>query len=322
MLRETGPLPPEPASLAVLMVRDGLLTRFWAEQFLLGKWRGFTIGQYKVLERLGSGRTGSVYLCEEPLTRKQVALKILPPNRARNRTWLERFYQEARALAASDHPNVIRASVIFSVDETYYIAMEYVDGPSFQEIVKREGAMNPLRACHYICQAATGLQYLHETVGLIHCGLKPDDLLVDRTDLVKIIDLGEAYFLNGAWDTSNSHLHSYESYRDDVATYLAPEQAISGHNVDIRADIYSLGMTFYFLLTGQPPFGEGTVAQKLIWHQLRQPKPIRSIRPDVPEELAPMVEKMTAKQPDQRYSTAGEVVAALERWTRLPIPPL
>src|SRR6516225_7657497 len=163
-----GPLPSDPRQLAGILVRDGVLTQFQAEQFLQGKWRRFTIGKYKVLERLGQGGMGSVYLCEHKFMRRRAAVKVLPAAKAEDPSSLERFYREARAVAALDHPNIVRAYDIDQDDKLHFLVMEYVDGSSLQEMVKRGGPMDPIRAAHYIRQAAHGLQHAHETAGLVH----------------------------------------------------------------------------------------------------------------------------------------------------------
>jgi len=311
-------IPPEPGKFAGLMVRDGILTHFQAEQFCQGKWRRFTIGRYKVLERLGAGGMGSVYLCEHKLMRRRVAVKVLPTAKADDPASLERFYREARAVAALDHPNIVRAYDIDQDDKLHFLVMEFVDGANFQEIVKRSGPMEVLRAAHYIRQAALGIQHAHEAAGLVHRDIKPGNILVDRNGIVKVLDMGLARFFH---DEEDILTKKYDENVLGTADYLAPEQALDSHGVDIRADIYSLGATFYFILTGRPPFAEGSVAQKLIWHQTRQPKPVRSIRPDVPAELAAVLEKAMAKDPAQRYQTPLAVAEALTPWTQTPIPP-
>src|SRR5437588_10824400 len=154
--RAGGKLPIDPKQLAALMIRDSILTHFQAEQILQGKWRRFTIGKYKVLERLGAGGMGSVYLCEHKLMRRRVAVKVLPTAKADDPSSLERFYREARAVAALDHPNIVRAYDIDQDEKLHFLVMEYVDGASLQEIVKRSGPLDPLRAAHYIRQSALG----------------------------------------------------------------------------------------------------------------------------------------------------------------------
>jgi serine/threonine protein kinase len=316
-LRSGNSFPDEPGKMAGLMVRDGLLTHFQAEQVLLGKWRRFTIGKYKVLERLGSGGMGSVYLCEHKFMRRRVAVKVLPAAKAEDPASLERFYREARAAAALDHPNIVRAYDIDQDENLHFLVMEYVDGASLQEIIKKTGPMNVLRACHYTRQAAIGMQHAHEA-GLVHRDIKPGNLLVDRTGTVKVLDMGLARFFH---DEEDILTKKYDESVLGTADYLAPEQALDSHGVDIRADVYSLGATFYFCLTGQPPFNEGTVAQKLIWHQTRQPKPVRSVRADVPETVAAVIDKMMVKDRAKRYQNPAQVADALAPFTTKPIPP-
>jgi serine/threonine protein kinase len=317
-LRAAGLVPAEPARVAGFLIRDGLLTHFQAEQILHGKWRRFTIGKYKVLERLGSGSAASIYLCEHKLARRRVAVKVLPTASASDPSSLERFYREARALSALAHPNIVRAYDIDQDDTLHFLVMEYVDGSSLQEIVEKGGPMAVIRAAHYMRQAALGLQHMHESAGLVHRDLKPADILLDRDGGVKIIDLGSALFCH---DEEDVLMPRFEDYIVGTPDYLAPEQALDSHGVDIRADIYSLGATFYFCLTGRTPFTEGTAAQKLIWHQTRQPKPIRQLRPEVSEGLVALIERMMAKNPAQRPQTPQEVADALAPCTAEPIAP-
>jgi serine/threonine protein kinase len=314
-LRAADALPSDPARLASLMIRDALLTSFQAQQLLAGKWRGFFIGKYKVLEKIGSGGMGTVYLAEHKFMKRRVAIKVLPKARALEPSSLERFYREAKAIAALDHPNIVRA---YDVDvdrladgtDLHFLVMEYVDGISFQDWVKARGPLDPPRAAHYIYQAAQGLHHAH-TIGLVHRDIKPGNLLVDRHGIVKILDMGLARFFH---DEEDLLTKKYDENVLGTADYLAPEQAIDSHTVDIRADIYSLGGTFYFMLTGRSPFGEGTVAQKLIWHQTRRPKPILELRPDVPADIVAVVEKMMEKSPADRYQTPLEVAEALSAY--------
>lgn len=316
-LQATSQIPSELSKFAGLFVRDGLLTFFQAEQFLLGKWKRFTIGKYKVLERLGSGGMGQVFLCEHKLMRRKVAVKVLPTAKAEDPSSLERFYREARAVAALDHPNIVRAYDIDQDDNLHFLVMEYVDGASLQDLVKKFGPMDITRTCHYMYWSAIGLQHAHEA-GLIHRDIKPGNILIDRQGTVKILDMGLARFFN---DDEDLLTKKYDESVLGTADYLAPEQAIDSHSVDGRADIYSLGATFYFMLSGHQPFVEGTVAQKLIWHQTRSPKSIRDVRADVAPGIAAIVEKMMAKDPAQRYQTPAELAEALSPWVQTPIDP-
>ncbi|HEV3261172.1 MAG TPA: serine/threonine-protein kinase [Gemmataceae bacterium] len=291
-----------------MLVRDGVLTHFQAEQISQGKWRGFTIGRYKVLERLGSGRAGAVYLCEHEPTHRRVAVKVLPTALAHDSASLERFYREARALAALDHPNIVGTYDIDQDDKLHFLVMEYVDGSSLQAITEKCGPMAIIRAAHYTRQAALGLQHAHESAGIVHRDIKPGDILVDRGGGVKIIDMGLARFCHEEEAVLTTR-------HDDMVLgtpdYMAPEQALDPHSVDTRADIYSLGATFYFCLTRHTPFREGTVAQKLIWQQTRQPEPVRQLRSNVPGGLAALIECMMSKDPAQRPQTLQVVADVL-----------
>lgn len=307
----------DPAKLAGQLVHDAILTYFQAEQLLQGKYKRFTIGKYKVLEKLGAGGMGQVFLCEHKLMRRRVAVKVLPTAKADDPSSLERFYREARAVAAVDHPNIVRAYDIDQDENLHFLVMEYVDGTNLQDLVKKAGPLDPIRACHYIYGSSVGLQHAHE-IGLVHRDIKPGNILVDRAGVVKILDMGLARFFH---DDEDVLTKKYDENVLGTADYLAPEQALDSHGVDIRADIYSLGATFYYLLTGSAPFPEGSVAQKLIWHQNRHPRHLRSLRADIPDEVVAIVDRMMMKDPAKRYQTPADVMAALARWVATPIPP-
>src|SRR5262245_16876152 len=186
--------------------------------------------------------------------------------------------------------------------------MDYVDGANLQEIVGRFGPLSIERAAHYIRQAACGLQHAHQA-GLVHRDVKPANILLERNGNVRLLDLGLARFFNDNADPLT--LQYDDRHVLGTAAYVSPDQALHRHDVDIRADVYSLGATFYFCLTGQPPFASGKVAQKLIWHQVRQPAPVRQVRAEVPDALADVLAKMMAKNPAHRYQSPAEVIAAL-----------
>ncbi|WP_052640107.1 serine/threonine protein kinase [Zavarzinella formosa] len=306
--------------LAGAMVRDGLLTYFQAEQFMLGKWRGFTIGKYKLLERIGFGGMGQVFLCEHMYMRRRVAIKVLPPAKAEEPAALGRFYREARAAAALDHPNIVRTHDIDQDGNLHFLVMEYVDGSSLLEMVKKKGPMAADRAAHYIWQSVQGLDHAYR-VGVIHRDIKPGNILVDRFGISKILDMGLARFYNSDDDMLTKKYD--EKSVLGTADYVAPEQTVNSHDVDVRADLYSLGATFYFLLAGHPPFPEGTISQKLIAHQTKKPTPIRQIRPDVPAELAAVLEGLMEKSLENRFQTPAEVYEALLPFVQGPmaLPP-
>jgi serine/threonine protein kinase len=253
------------------------------------------------------------------MVRRKVAIKVLPTSHAENRVLLGRFYREARAAGLLNHPNLVKAHDIDRDHGFHFLVMEYVDGVNLQELVTRFGPLSIPRMAHYISQAADGLQYAYKTAGLIHRDIKPANILLDRTGVVRVLDLGLVRFFHDQVDRLT--LQYDDKNVLGTADYVAPEQALNSHDVDIRADIYSLGATLYFLLTGRTLFPEGKATQKLIWHQVKQPTPLRQLRPDAPEELAAVVEKMLAKPRDARYQTPGEVIAALAPWTAEPIEP-
>jgi len=318
--RLAGPLPTDVRKLAGAMVKDGLLTYFQAEQFMLGKWRGFTIGKYKLLERIGFGGMGQVFLCEHMYMRRRVAIKVLPPAKAEEPAALGRFYREARAAAALDHPNIVRTHDIDQDGNLHFLVMEYVDGSSMLEIIRKMGPMAIDRACHYIWQSVQGLDHAFR-VGVIHRDIKPGNILVDRTGVAKILDMGLARF----YHTDDDMLTKKYDEKSVLGTadYVAPEQTINSHDVDVRADIYSLGATFYFLLAGHPPFPEGTVSQKLIAHQTKQPVPIDRLRPEIPPELTAVIRRMMAKSVTERYQNPAQVYEALKPFVpkQVPVPP-
>ena len=307
-------------ALATAMVRDGLLTKYQSKQLLSGRWRNFFIGnKYKVLERLGSGGMATVFLCEHKTMQRCVAIKVLPPDLADDADALARFYREARAVAQLRHPNIAGAYDIDHVGKMHFLVMEYVDGKDLGQLMAHRGPMAPEVAAHYIAQAALGLQHAHEA-GLVHRDIKPANLMVERSGTVKVLDLGLARFFHEEETDGLTKSLDLELVLGTL-DYISPEQALDSHEVDIRADIYSLGATFYFLLTGQGLFPGATAAQKLSRHQFSKPKAIRKLRPEVPEELAAVVERMLAKSPADRFQEPIEVVEALAPWTQEPIPP-
>jgi serine/threonine protein kinase len=313
-LRATQRLPAKPSDLAEQLIRDGLVTRFQADQLLHGKWRGFFLGHYTLLGRLGAGGMAMVFLAEHKTLHRRVALKVLPTNHAQDEESLKRFYREARAAAALEHPNIVRAYDIDKDEKVHFLVMEYVEGKQLHDLVRKHGPLDVPRAADYIRQAASGLAHAH-AAGLVHRDIKPGNLIVDTTGTVKILDMGLARFLQEGGEVLTQGVLG-------TPDYLAPEQVEDSHRVDIRADIYSLGATLYYCLTGRPPFAEGTPAQKMIAHQTREPPPIGTFRPGVPIELEEVVGTMMAKSPANRYQTPAEVVEALTPWAApTPLPP-
>jgi serine/threonine protein kinase len=304
-------LPPKPRKFAVEMIRDGLLTTFQAEQFLQGKYKGFSLGGYRILERLGAGGAGTVYLAEHEVMKRRVAIKVLPTPCAEDPALLERFRREARAAALLNHPNIVRVFDFRQEGLLHFIVMEYIEGPNLQQLVHRRGCLPIPVACEYIRQAALGLEHAHD-IGLVHRDIKPANLLVDASGAIRVLDLGLARY-EVADEESVTRMFNNQVVLG-TADYLAPEQALDLHTVDGRADIYSLGATLYTLLAGRPPFDEGSVAQKLMWHQIKEPPPVTAFRPEVPPELAALVTSMLAKQPQDRMASMAEVSESLAPW--------
>ena len=304
-----GLLPADLQQMANEFIDAELITRWQMDQLLKGKYRGFRLGKYTLKGHLGTGGMSSVYLSEHPIMRRPVAIKVLPKSRVSKSSYLERFELEARAVAALDHPNIVRAYDIDNEGDTHYIVMEDVEGRDFQRIVEHEGVLAYERAADYICQAAAGLQHAHEA-GVVHRDIKPANCLVDRTGVVKVLDMGLAKFPQDEESLSSVHKDSVVG----TADYLAPEQAVNSSKVDVRADIYGLGGTLYFLLTGHPPFPEGTLTERLSKHQREEPKSIFEDRADAPATLVDICRRMMMKKPGERIQSAADVAEQLQHW--------
>jgi serine/threonine protein kinase len=298
-----------PEKLAAAMVSAGLLTEWQAEKLQAGKHKGFMLGKYKLLSHLGKGGMSQVYLAEHMLMKRKVAIKVLPQNRVEDATYLERFRIEARAAARLDDPNIVRVYDIDQDGNTHYIVMEYVHGVDLHILVRDGGPLAYEKAADYIAQVARGLAHAHE-MNLVHRDIKPANCLVDKQHVVKLLDMGLARLID---DEASLTLDNNENVLG-TADYLAPEQALNSHKADTRADIYSLGCTLYYLLTGHPPFPDGAISERLLKHQMEQAPSIFKDRPDAPSVLVNICNRMMAKKADDRYQTANEVVERLAEW--------
>src|SRR6478672_3223679 len=296
--------------LAELLIEENLITRWQADKLLAGKHKGFRLGKYKLLGQIGKGGMSSVYLAEHEMMRRRVAIKVLPKNRVNDSSYLERFRLEARAVAKLDDPNIVRAYDIDNDGDVHYIVMEYVEGHDLHQTVVTNGPLDYETAVDYIAQVANGLQHAHE-MGLVHRDIKPANCLVDKHGTVKLLDLGLAKL---AEDDQASLTMANEENVLGTADYLAPEQALNSHEADGRSDIYSLGCTLYFLLTGSPPFPEGSISERLLKHQTARPESIFKVRPDAPPSLVEFCESMMSKKPLDRPQTAGAVATILKDW--------
>jgi serine/threonine protein kinase len=301
------------------------------------------LGDYRIIGRIGQGGMGTVYEAYHTKLKRHVALKVLTPHLTRDAKSIARFDREMEAVGRVDHPNIVRAMDAREIDGTRILVMEYVAGMNLEEVAVRVDRLNVADACEVVRQVAAGLQCAFQN-GLIHRDIKPSNLMVFRvecpasrvpshaadddgpstldsrhsTPIVKILDLGLALLRassDGSWGSG-------ETLADGTglgtvmgtADYMAPEQVTDSHSVDIRADIYSLGCTLYRLLPGQPPFSGPqyqTAFEKMVGHARDTAAPIQSIRADVPDPLAATIERMMAKDRERRFSTPGEVAAAL-----------
>jgi serine/threonine protein kinase len=316
LLQSADSVPTTPPDFAARAVRDKILTPFQARLLVQGKWKNFFLaGKYKVLEHLGTGGMGSVFLCEHRHMRRRVAVKILPPTPG-DPLHVERVRREAQAVAMLDHPNIVRAFDLDREGGLHFLVMEYIDGASLQYLVDSRGRLPLDRAVNYIAQAALGLRHAHDN-GLVHRDVKPSNLMLDWAGTVKLLDLGLARFARTADNVTQT---SDSKTVLGTADYLAPEQARSSQ-VDGRADVYALGSVAYFVLTGKPPFDGGSVAQKLIRHQTEVPAPVTALRSEIPGGLAAVVARMLAKDPAGRPQSAGRVISELRPWVVDVSPP-
>jgi WD40 repeat protein/anti-sigma factor RsiW len=268
--------------------------------------------RYRIVRLLGVGGMGAVYVAEHRVMRRLVALKVINRACIGNAGALERFRGEVRAAARLSHPNIVTTYDAEDAGETHFLVMEYVEGTDLGRLVLERGRLTVDRACDYVRQAALGLQHAFEQ-GMVHRDLKPHNLMLTPDGRVKILDFGLAHFASDAAATAG---RTASGIVLGTVDYIAPEQADSARQADVRSDIYSLGCTLYHLLAGQPPFPAGTSLQKVVAHVEKKPQPLTELRPDLPEKLMPVLERMMAKKPKHRYQTPAEVAFTLEPFLR------
>ena len=296
--------------LVKYLIECELITQWQADKFLAGKYKGFFLGKFKLLQHLGSGGMSSVYLARHVVSDQLRAIKVLPRKKVADKSYLDRFYLEARIAASLNHPNVVRIYDICEENGVHYMVMEYAKGEDLLELVNRTGPLKFADAARYIVEACEGLKHAHEKE-LVHRDIKPANLLLGEDQSVKLLDLGLA-LVNQDDDESLTVLYNEKVM--GTADYLAPEQAVNSHAVDSRADVYSLGCTLYFLLVGHPPFPKGSLAQRIANHQSTEPPCLSTLREDVPEQLLKIVEAMMCKDADERMQTCSDVQMALENF--------
>lgn len=306
---------PTPEAVAEYLINASMLTRWQADKLLEGKHKGFLLGNYVLLDMLGQGAMGTVYLAEQTLMKRRCAVKLLHPTRLKDPQLLERFLREGRAVASTDHPNIVRAYELSRTREgntdLYFLAMELATGRNLQTLVEQDGVLEYRRVGQLVRQVAIGLAHAHSK-GLIHRDIKPTNLMLDDKGVIKILDLGLARFFDDAEDDRISSVH--DSTFLGTAGYLAPEQALDSREVDARADLYSLGATAFYLLCGRPAFNEGTVVRRLMDSQLQKAPSPRIERADIPEELEHIVLRLLQPRPEDRFQSAEELVDAISNW--------
>jgi serine/threonine protein kinase len=271
----------------------------------------FVLPGYKTLGMLGRGGMAVVYKARQLRPQRLVAVKVIDRSLADDQEIVARFRQEQALTARLTHPNLVAAYDVGRAAGCPYLVMEFVPGDNLEGLAQRHGPLPVAETCEIIRQAALGLQHLHEQ-GLVHRDVKPSNLMLTPSGRVKVLDLGLARDLREAGERERITSHGQFLGTLD---YIAPEQVLDSHAVDIRADIYALGCTLYELLAGQPPFvGPGCESwfQKMKAHVEAPVPPIRKRQSDVPERLAVALGRMLAKDREGRFACPADVVAAVQ----------
>jgi serine/threonine protein kinase len=309
--RESGDA--DTLSLIKELIRRGWLTKFQIEEVLRGRGDSLVLGPFHLLDRLGAGGMGQVFKGRHQIMQRLVALKIMRPEMLKNEDAPRRFLREAQAAARLNHPNIVTLFDAGDIKGTFYLAMELIDGTDLAKHLRASGPLPIASAADYLRQVAEGLHHAHSQ-GLVHRDVKPSNLLLarDRT-VVKILDMGLARFDRFAGLPGPDGTLTREGSVLGTFDYLSPEQAKNAREVDARADLYSLGCTFYHLVAGRPPFPGESGLDKLIKHQLDEPAPLETLRADVPPCFAALIHKLMAKRPEDRFANAAEAAAEVRK---------
>ena len=306
--------PHDAAALARELVRYERLTPYQAAAVLQGKTKGLLIGSYVVLDRLGAGSMGIVFKARHRVLKRVVALKLLPPSLAKDRLALQRFHREAKAAAKLSHPNIV---AVLDADEfrgLHFLVMEYIEGRDLARLVRESGPLSLSLAIDCIIQAASGLKAAFE-VSVVHRDIKPSNLLLDPAGTVKILDMGLARLdaVGGSFGANQPDASlTLSNVLLGTIDYMAPEQASNPKNADHRSDIYSLGCTLHYLLTGRPPYSGDTMIERLIAHR-EQPIPsLSKTLAGAPKALDELLRRVLAKAPADRYLSLDALIGALE----------
>lgn len=295
-----------PGRLAEGLVGAEILTPWQAKKLLAGKGRGFHLGNYRLLRPLGRGGMGVVFLAQHSVMNRLMALKILPSEASKDARRIERFKEEARASAKLEHPNIVQAYDFAEADGKLFIVMEYIEGVDLHRAVARDGVMSPAESLDAMIQTTDALAHAHQR-GIVHRDIKPSNLLLRNDGLIKVSDMGLARIgYGGSGSDASNRLTG-------TADFIAPEQAIDSQTADARADIYSLGCTWYFLLVGKPPYSGNNVAQRLAKHQTATVPLVSETRSDCPPAISLLIQRMMSKRPSDRPASAAELLTQLRR---------
>ncbi|MGA2030926.1 MAG: bifunctional serine/threonine-protein kinase/formylglycine-generating enzyme family protein [Thermoguttaceae bacterium] len=303
--------PRDVQQFAQALIQQGKLTKYQAAAVYQGKTKGLVFGEYVVLDKLGEGGMGVVLKAQHRRMKRTVAIKILSSAAMKQAGAVERFHREVEAAAKLIHSNIVTAFDAAEHQGMHYLAMEYVEGRDLATIVKDRGPLEVQQAVECVLQAARGLEYAHGE-GIVHRDIKPGNLLLDKKGAVKILDMGLARLAGADAALGGPERLTATGQVMGTCDYMAPEQAYDSHNVDIRADIYSLGCTLYRLLTGSAPYARETLMQILLAHREDPIPSLCAVRPEAPAELDACFQRMVAKEPGERQSSMAEVIAELE----------